>query len=101
VRIEAHSGQVELQHPFGLAHAWLTMHGPLCLKTSRGKPFTAEASIVTKGTHASEQVIVFRTRGVEYARAYRCCWGTYYNCNRTRIGMYCGALDGAIDNSSL
>ena len=24
-----------------------------------------------------------------------CCWGHYYNCNRTQIGMYCAALDQA------
>jgi len=38
-------------------------------------------------------VIRFFHNGREYGRAYECCWGHYYNCNRTRIGMYVRALD--------
>ena len=42
---------------------------------------------------AGRKVIRFRQGGREYARVYACCWGHYYNCNRTRIGKYCQALD--------
>ncbi|MDX1446801.1 glycosyltransferase family 2 protein, partial [Lishizhenia sp.] len=44
-----------------------------------------------------EEVIRFMQHGKEYARTYKCCWGRYYNCNRTRIGMYCVALDDAME----
>jgi hypothetical protein len=55
-----------------------------------GTKFTVEAA-----ESVGRQVIRFRQGGREYARAYKCWWGHYYNCNRTRIGMYCAALDAA------
>ncbi len=98
--IEAHSGKVELAHSFEQACAWLEKRGSRQLETSRGTPFGAEVSIVIRGRHLGNPVIVFRNQqGQEYARAYSCCWGAYYNCNRTRIGMYCAALDEAMAES--
>lgn len=53
--------------------------------------FTAEAAVSKIG----KRVIRFYQQGKEYARAYKCCWGHYYNCSRARIGIYCSALDAA------
>jgi hypothetical protein len=97
--IEAHSGDVTLGYSFEQTLAWLKKHGPQQLETSRGTSFRAEASTATRGNHAGEAVIVFRQGRPEFARAYACCWGSYYNCNRTRIGMYCAALDEAVGGS--
>jgi hypothetical protein len=93
---EAHQGQVSLEHPFQAAHTWLTQTGTAYLRTSRGTSFEAVAAQVTRGPRRGEKVIRYLLRGQERARAYPCCWGHYYNCNRTRIGMYCVALDVAI-----
>jgi hypothetical protein len=90
---EAHSGTVDLRHSFDQAHAWLSKHGDVRLQTSRGKTFEAKASIAGRGRHVGEPVILFLRERTESARAYSCCWGAYHNCNRTRIGMYCYALD--------
>ena len=60
--------------------------------TNRETDFVAQAEITQKGPHTGEKVIRFMQDNKEYARAYECCWGHYYNCNRTRIGMYCAAL---------
>ena len=89
-----HQGTVFLNHSFSEAWAFLREEGRIDLETQRkGTPFQAEANITTKGRHEGEQVIIFYQRGVEFGRSYPCCWGRYYNCNRTRIGMYCEALD--------
>ena len=67
--------------------------GPAELKTKSKTRFIAKANITQKGPHTGEKVIRFMQVIKEYARAYECCWGHYYNCNRTCIGMYCVALD--------
>jgi hypothetical protein len=69
----------------------------LSLQTEiEGKPFIAKARVATKGKHATERVIVFlhekNGKRTESARGYECCWGHYYNCYGTRIGMYFKAL---------
>ena len=94
--IESHGGTVELQHDFVAAVEWLRSRGEVALRTSKPTEFTARAAVTQRGVHRGESVIVFDQRGIEYGRAYSCCWGHYYNCNRTRIGMYCAALDAAI-----
>ena len=94
-----HSGNVELRTTFEQAHDWLDRHESQQLETRKGTPFEAEAWRNTKGLRVGEAVIVFRSGGREYARAYECCWGKYHNCFGTRIGMYCRALDEAIASS--
>jgi hypothetical protein len=64
--------------------------------TKRGTGFVAQDEIAQKGPHSGEKVIRFMHDNKEFAGAYECCCGRYYNCNKTRIGMYCTALDGAI-----
>jgi hypothetical protein len=91
--IEAHEGTVKLLNSFEFAYEWLRSEGEVDLKTSTGTSFTTQAEITKKGAHSGEPVIRFFQHGDEYARSYECCWGHYYNCNRTRIGMYCKALD--------
>jgi len=93
---EPHEGTVSLSHGFAPAYNWLRSKGELILATAAGTSFTACAQATTRGQHAGEQVVRFFQGGTEFARAYKCCWGHYYNCNRTRIGMYCEALDSAV-----
>ena len=95
---EPHEGRVRLQHTFQETYDWLVQNGPVALATSRETRFEAKAGVVQRGRHAGEAVIRFMQNATEYARAYKCCWRHYYNCNRTRIGMYCVALDAAISN---
>jgi hypothetical protein len=88
--IEAHQGTVETTCDFAEAYGFVQTAGQADLQTSTGTQFTAHAA-----TSGSRKVIRFYQGGKEYARAYHCCWGRYYNCNRTRMGMYCSALDSA------
>ena len=60
--------------------------------TGNSTPFTAEASVTSKGIHIGQQVIVFRSEGQERARAYPCCWGQQTNCNSTHINCYTEAM---------
>ena len=92
----AHAGSVDLGHTFSEVHQWLDSNGPVELATERGTLFQASASVAKKGRHAGEPAIVFKERGAEVARAYACCWAHDHNCNRTRIGMYCAALDDSV-----
>jgi hypothetical protein len=94
---EPHEGTLQLKHKFQKAFDWLEKSGPSKLKTNRGTDFIAQAEITQKGPHTGEKVIRFMQDGKEYARAYECCWGRYYNCNRSRIGMYCPSLDGVLN----
>lgn len=95
--VKPHQGHRFLAHSFSEAWTFLKAEGKVNLETKReGTPFQAEANLTTKGKHAGEKVIVFNQDGVEYGRSYSCCWGHYYNCNKTRIGMYCEALDSFI-----
>jgi hypothetical protein len=93
---EPHEGTLQLKHKFQKAYKWLEKYGQPELTTMRGTDFVVHAEITQKGPHAGEKVIRFMQDNKESARAYECCWGHYYNCNRTRIGMYCSALDDAI-----
>ena len=93
---ETHEGTLQLRHKFEEAYNWLEKSGPAELKTKSRTPFVAKAKITQKGPHSGERVIQFIQKDREYARAYECCWGHYYNCNRSRIGMYCAALDNAV-----
>ncbi|MCD6521434.1 hypothetical protein J7K56_01500 [Candidatus Calescamantes bacterium] len=93
--IEKHGGEVRLSHSFEEVWSLLKAKGPVKLATSTGKEFTAEAGITKDG----RKVIRFFQAGREYARAYECCWGHYYNCNRTRFGMYAKALDAWMGES--
>jgi hypothetical protein len=79
----------------------LNAKGELSLQTvKKGTPFIAKATVAEKGPHSGERVIVFLSekngKRSESARIYECCWGHYYNCYGTRIGMYCKALDNSI-----
>jgi len=93
---EPHEGVVRLGNTFRGACVWLGDHGSAELQTRTGTRFEARTGKVGRGRHRGEKVIRFMQKGQESGRAYACCWGHYYNCNRTRIGMYCAALDAAI-----
>ncbi len=93
---DPHEGTLQLKHNFQKAYNWLEKRGSSELITKRRTNFVTKAEVTKKGPHAGEKVIRFMRDNKESARAYECCWGRYYNCNRTRIGMYCTTLDGAI-----
>jgi hypothetical protein len=93
---KSHEGTLQLKNKFQKAYKWLEKIESSELKTKSETNFIAKANITQKGPHAGEKVIRFMQDNKEYARAYECCWGRYYNCNKTRIGMYCSALDDAI-----
>jgi hypothetical protein len=94
---EPHDGTLQLKHEFQNAYNWLEKHGLSGLMTKRGTDFVAaQAEITQKGPHTGEKVIRFMQNNKESARAYEYCWGRYYNCDRTRNGMYCSALDDVI-----
>ncbi len=90
---EPHQGDVSLQNSFALTCRWLRTTGDVSSATSTGTRFVARAGTVGRGPHTGEPVIRFLQNGQEYARVYACCWGHYYNCHGTRMGMYCEALD--------
>lgn len=95
--IKPHQGSVYLLNSFDEAWSFLKREGRVDLETERERtPFQANAGVTSRGKHAGEKVIVFYQDGLEFGRSYSCCWGHYYNCNRTRIGMYCRALDNFI-----
>jgi len=91
--IEKHGGWEERAHTFHEVWERLNASGHQQLATRAGTPFVARAAITTKGKRSGERVIRYFQDGQEYARCYECCWGHYYNCNRTRIGMYCRAVE--------
>ena len=90
-----HQNYVVLKHSFVEAYNYLLINGPSSLWTHAGTKFISSADISQKGKHKGEKVIRFFQEEKEFGRAYNCCWSRYYNCNRTRIGMYCFALDDA------
>ena len=90
-RIQPHHGAAKMANDFRVAFDFVSRMRKLTLQTRNGAAFTAEAT-----ESAGRRVIAFRQREQHYAPAYECCWGHYYNCNRTRIWMYCAALDSAI-----
>ena len=94
--VEIHDGTVYLSKTFNVVYQWLEKNGETTLKTANETDFTAIADITSKGDHAGDPVIRFFQRGQEFGRSYECCWGKYYNCNRTRIGMYCQSVDSFI-----
>jgi hypothetical protein len=94
---EPHEGTLQLKNEFQKAYEWLEKRGPLNLQTKSATDFVARAEITQKGPHTGQKTIRFLQDGKEYGRAYECFWGHYYNCNRTRIGMYCAAVDIAVE----
>jgi hypothetical protein len=94
--VEPHQDTVAPDNTFRDAYYWLQKNGLVSLVTKKGTNFDASATICQSGGHSGEKVIRFFQNKQEYGRAYECCWGRYYNCNRTRIGMYCAALDSAL-----
>ncbi len=90
--VEIHEGEIQLSHSFDFVWTNLKLVGKIGLRTSAGTNFKACSSI----TRDLRCVIRFFQNKKEYARAYECCWGHYYNCNRTRIGMYAKALDDSM-----
>ena len=93
---ESHEGTVELTHTFTQAYAGLQAWQGVDLRTAASTGFLARAATVTKGLRKGESVMRFLRGHKESARAYECCWGHYYNCHGTRVGMYCAALDRAL-----
>lgn len=95
--VEPHEGVVALRHTFDEVWETLKRMGEMHLQTERKKtPFIAKAEITKRGSHRDERVVRFLRDRSERARSYECCWGRYHNCNRTRIGMYCKALDTGV-----
>ena len=94
--VEPHQDTVALDNSFREVYYWLQKNGQINLITKAGTNFYALATICRSGEHTMEKVIRFFQNKQEYGRTYECCWGRYYNCNRTRIGMYCVALDSAL-----
>jgi hypothetical protein len=94
--VNPHQDTVELNHSFEEAYVWLDRRGPSILTTGAGTRFEAFATKGQKDEHLDEPVIKFFQNGKEFGRSYACCWGHYYNCSCTRIGMYCKAVDKAI-----
>jgi hypothetical protein len=90
--INAHDGVVEQKRGFLDTWTALSARGPVSAMTTTGKQFDSLATVTGDGRKA----IVFKRNGLESARAYECCWGHYYNCNRTRFGMYSKALDDVL-----
>ena len=93
-----HEGIVNLKNSFDKACNFLKQVGKIKAITPKGTAFFAEVGQAIKGERSGQMVIKFYQKDLEFGRSYRCCWGKYYNCNRTRIGMYCKALDNAIGN---
>jgi hypothetical protein len=91
--ITVHGGDIRLYTSFEEAWRFLNGKGEIYLETSTGSTFTAKATVTQSGDHRGEKTIRFFNGKIEYARSYPCCWGHYYNCNRTRHGMYCKSLD--------
>ena len=91
-----HEGIVNLKNSFDEACNFLKQVGKFETITPKGTTFFAEVGQVTKGERSGQMVIKFFQKDLEFGRSYRCCWGKYYSCNRTRIGMYCKTLDSAI-----
>jgi hypothetical protein len=94
--VNPHQDTVELHHSFEEAYEWLDRRGPSILTTETGTRFEAFATKGQKGEHFDEPMIKFFQGGKEFGRSYACCWGHYYNCSCTRIGMYSKAVDKAI-----
>jgi hypothetical protein len=91
--VEKHQGWEERVHTFDQVWERLNDADPQRITTSAGTTFVAKAAIATRGKRKGERVIRYLQNGQEYGRCYDCCWHHYYNCNRTRIGMYSRALD--------
>jgi hypothetical protein len=91
-----HEGWEERTHTFDQVWDRLNTAGPQQLTTKAGTTFVAKAATTTKGKRRGERVIRYFQNGQEYGCCYPCCWEHYYNCNRTRIGMYSRALDGEV-----
>jgi|GEM_PF-1884680 len=97
--IEKHQGLEERAHTFWEAWGKLERAGDQQLTTRVGTRFVARAAVTTKGPRKSERVIRYLLRGLESGRSYECCWEHYYNCNRTRIGMYSASVDEWIEQN--
>jgi len=91
--IKKHDGMEERAHTFDQVWERLNASDAQQLTTRAGTPFVATAAIATRGKRRDEPVIRYFQDGQEYGRCYKCCWEHYYNCNRTRIGMYSKAVD--------
>ena len=91
--IEKHEGREERVHTFDQVWERVNAAGAQQLTTKAGTHFVARAAITTRGKRRGEPIIRYFQKGREYGRRYECCWEHYYNCNRTRIGMYSRAVD--------
>jgi uncharacterized protein YjbI with pentapeptide repeats len=91
--IAKHDRREERTHTFDQVWERLNDVGAQQLTTRAGTAFVAKAAITTRGNRKGEPVIRYFQHGQEYGRCYECCWEHYYNCNRTRIGMYSKAVD--------
>lgn len=83
-----HSGEMSLNYSFDHVWDYLDRNGLVTLRTRNEKSFESVATVLV-----NRPVIKFLQNGKEYARAFQCCWGHYYNCSGTRFGMYARALN--------
>ena len=91
--LDAHSRVVNNKLSFHETYIMAQQNPEFIFYTSgNNTPFTISSSITTRGKHKGEPVIIFRTDGVERARAYECCWGHVTNCGRTYIDCYTSTL---------
>lgn len=97
---EPHEGKIYLSHSFLDAWDAVKSSESVRLETSTGSTFRVINSVTSRGSHEGEKTLRFMKGKQEFARAYPCCWGYYYNCNGTRMGMYCLALDEWLSGES-
>jgi hypothetical protein len=93
----SHAGEVALSNTFNKAYSWLKKFGPQDLQTRAGTDFTAAAQINKKGPRKGNKAVTFSSTNNRVQYAYHCCWGHYYNCYGTLVGMYCRSLDWEIE----
>jgi hypothetical protein len=91
-----HQGEVNLKNSFEDVFYNVKKRGEFIARTEAGTNFKTKATFNVRGIYSGEATIRFFQDSKEYSRAYKCCWGHYYNHYGQRIGMYCQALDAAI-----
>jgi hypothetical protein len=78
--VERHQDSVKDAHCFDALFNRLSTNGPMDLETRAGTRFEVSGGSAQKGDREGEDVIRFFQKGKEFARAYTCCLGRYYNC---------------------
>jgi hypothetical protein len=88
--IGRHAGAVVNRVTFSQAYAHLLAHATTIYQTAGDQtPFTAWATVASKGKHKIENVIRFAPNE-EYA--FECCWGHITSCYGRYIYCYTDAI---------